>query len=205
MSDEGNLLVSIGARLAITRNELGLSQSALAAELGLSHRAYHSYERGTRAIPIEPLVEMNKKFDVDLSWILLGAKAARLEHDLSALKDFEIWLDRFIAERDLTIRAEKRGAIVERWYRSFIEGQEISSDEVRNWIDLEYSKPTTGSKYFIFSDVLFADPNEGNYYLDTLSVAENQAKVLNDIQKDIEDKPRDSTNPDIGCFEYQYE
>lgn len=136
MSDEGNLLVSIGARLAITRNELGLSQSALAAELGLSHRAYHSYERGTRAIPIEPLVEMNKKFDVDLSWILLGAKAARLEHDLSALKDFEIWLDRFIAERDLTIRAEKRGAIVERWYRSFIEGQEISSDEVRNWIDL---------------------------------------------------------------------
>ena len=56
-----------------------------------------------------------------------------------------------------------------------------------------------------FSDVLFADPNEGNYYLDTLSVAENQAKVLNDIQKDIEDKPRDSTNPDIGCFEYQYE
>jgi hypothetical protein len=55
------------------------------------------------------------------------------------------------------------------------------------------------------SDVLFADASENDYHLDTLSVAEEAAKVILSIQKDFADKDRDSTNPDIGCFEYQYE
>lgn len=56
-----------------------------------------------------------------------------------------------------------------------------------------------------FSDVLFEDVSENIYTLDSLSIAEEQAKVIISIQKDIADKERDSTKPDIGCFEYQYE
>jgi transcriptional regulator with XRE-family HTH domain len=134
--EDKNLLVSIGARLAITRNELGMSQAAMADALGLSPRAYHSYERGTRAMPVEPLVKMNSKFEVDLNWILLGLKAARVEHDLSALKEFEVLLDGLLVERKLILRGEKRAAIVERWYKSLIEGNEMPLAEIRNWIDL---------------------------------------------------------------------
>lgn len=136
MNEDENILVSIGARLAITRNELGMSQAALADAIGLSRRAYHSYERGTRSMPIEPLVMMNSKFEVDLNWILLGSKAARVEHDLAALKEFEVLLDGLLVERKLVIRGEKRGAIVERWYKSLIEGNEMPLAEIRNWIDL---------------------------------------------------------------------
>jgi len=131
-----DLLVKIGARLTIARNELGMSQASMADALGLSKRAYHSYERGARSIPIECLVTMNRKFGVDLNRILLGSAIARVEHDLKALKEFEISLDRFLIERNLKLRSEKRGAIVERWYASFLDGKETAQEELHNWIDL---------------------------------------------------------------------
>ena len=56
-----------------------------------------------------------------------------------------------------------------------------------------------------FSDTLFVDVSENTYELDTLSIAEERAKIISSIQKDFADRERDSTNPDIGCFEYQYE
>jgi hypothetical protein len=52
--------------------------------------------------------------------------------------------------------------------------------------------------------VLFADVDEDDYRLDTLSVAEEQAMPIS-ILKDLAGFDRDGTNPDIGCYEYQYE
>ena len=51
-----DMFIGIGARLAITRNETGLSQTDMAKEIGVSLRAYHSYEKGERGLPIEALV-----------------------------------------------------------------------------------------------------------------------------------------------------
>lgn len=51
------------------------------------------------------------------------------------------------------------------------------------------------------SDALFADPNERDFRLDTLSIAEGLAMPLPSITSDIEGKPRDLMMPDIGCFE----
>ena len=50
-----DFFTGIGARLAITRNETGLSQTEMAKEIGVSLRAYHSYEKGDRGLPIEAL------------------------------------------------------------------------------------------------------------------------------------------------------
>ncbi|MEO1380417.1 MAG: helix-turn-helix transcriptional regulator, partial [Pseudomonadota bacterium] len=50
-----NYLTALGARLAITRNEKALSQAKMAEALGMSLRAYQSYELGKRSIPIEAL------------------------------------------------------------------------------------------------------------------------------------------------------
>ena len=51
-------------------------------------------------------------------------------------------------------------------------------------------------------DMLFADPNEDNYHLDTLSIAEEQAKVINGIIIDLDGVARDNQKPDVGCYEY---
>ena len=52
-------------------------------------------------------------------------------------------------------------------------------------------------------DPLFADSNEDNYRLDTLSIAEGQARPLPGLKIDIDNNERDPSEPDIGCFEYQ--
>lgn len=52
-------------------------------------------------------------------------------------------------------------------------------------------------------DALFADPNEDDYHLDTLSIAEGMALPLPGIEIDLEGNRRDEAAPDIGCFEYQ--
>lgn len=53
------------------------------------------------------------------------------------------------------------------------------------------------------NDTLFAAPNEDNYMLDTLSIAEGQAKPLPGVGIDLDNNERDPSSPDIGCFEYQ--
>jgi hypothetical protein len=52
---------------------------------------------------------------------------------------------------------------------------------------------------------LFADPNEDDYHLDTLSIAEGVAIPFPGILIDLEGTERDAQKPDIGCFEYKYE
>lgn len=53
------------------------------------------------------------------------------------------------------------------------------------------------------SDALFVDPNDDNYFLDTLSIAEGQAQVISTIDTDLEGNERDAETPDIGVYEYQ--
>ncbi|SPH20353.1 hypothetical protein ASD8599_01089 [Ascidiaceihabitans donghaensis] len=129
-------LSALGARIAIARNELAVSQAKMAEVLGISLRAYQSYELGKRSIPVEALVKLHRKFDVDLNWILLGAESVRLEHDLAKLEEFEVALDKFLSDSETKLKSEKRGAIAARWYRSFLEGKEIAMDDVHTWIEL---------------------------------------------------------------------
>ena len=84
----------------------------------------------------EALVEMHRKFDVDLNWILLGVEAVRMKHDIAALEGFEVKLDRYLTEQKIRVKSEKRGAIVARWYQSHVEGREVPIDQVHTWIEL---------------------------------------------------------------------
>ncbi|MCB9082453.1 MAG: right-handed parallel beta-helix repeat-containing protein [Lewinellaceae bacterium] len=55
-----------------------------------------------------------------------------------------------------------------------------------------------------FSDKVFADVNEDNYRLDSLSIARRKGLPIllpRIINIDIEGKVRDAQNPDLGCFE----
>lgn len=134
--DSKGIFSAMGARLAIVRNELGLTQTAMAEAIGVSYRAYHSYEKGQRGLPIEALVAIDGRFDADVAWILLGTKAVRAAHDFDELKKIETSLDQHLNAEGINIRSEKRGAIVARWYQSHIEGREVTNDDVHTWIEL---------------------------------------------------------------------
>ncbi|MEZ5056208.1 MAG: right-handed parallel beta-helix repeat-containing protein [Saprospiraceae bacterium] len=51
-------------------------------------------------------------------------------------------------------------------------------------------------------DILFENPSEDDYHLDSLSIAEKQAIPIPGIGFDLEGVVRDNATPDIGCFEY---
>lgn len=136
LDGEARVAGGLGARMAIARNELGLSQARMAEALGMSQRAYQSYKTGKRSMPVEALVDMHRQFGVDLNWILLGVEAVRPGHDLATLEGFETALDRHLGATGIRLKSEKRGAIVARWYRSCLEGKEIPMDDVHTWIEL---------------------------------------------------------------------
>lgn len=133
--EDADLFAEIGARLAICRSEIGVSQAAMAEAVGVSHRAYHSYEKGKRGVPVEALVKMQFKYDVDIAWLLLGTKSIRAGHDFDALKRIETSLDKHLVSAGIRIKSEKRGAIVARWYESHVKGREVKDDEVHTWIE----------------------------------------------------------------------
>lgn len=49
---------------------------------------------------------------------------------------------------------------------------------------------------------LFLDIEEGDYHLDTLSIAEGMAEPIGTVLIDFDEVDRDITLPDIGCYEY---
>lgn len=55
------------------------------------------------------------------------------------------------------------------------------------------------------SDNLFVNESDGDYHLDTLSVAEGNAMPLPMLLVDLDNTDRDMDTPDVGCYEYLYE
>ncbi len=49
---------------------------------------------------------------------------------------------------------------------------------------------------------LFVDADEWDYHLDSLSIAQEQARPLVTIRRDLEGNDRDPESPDAGCYEY---
>ena len=87
----------------------------MADALGMSQRAYQSYESGKRSMPVEALVDMHRQFGVDLNWILLGVEAgcARAMIWRRWRGSRRRWT-RHLGATGIRLKSEKRGAIVAR-------------------------------------------------------------------------------------------
>ena len=57
-------------RLLSLREDRGLTQQRLADELHISQRAYSHYEKGTRQIPLEILIQISLFYDVSTDYLL---------------------------------------------------------------------------------------------------------------------------------------
>ena len=66
------LLVEIGDRLRMRREELGLTQKKAAKLLEMSETFYGEIERGNRRLSIERMILVHERMDVSLTWLLSG-------------------------------------------------------------------------------------------------------------------------------------
>lgn len=62
--------MTIGHRIAQKRKELGLSQEALGAELGVSRQAIYKWESDSSLPEVEKLVLLARRFEVSVGWLL---------------------------------------------------------------------------------------------------------------------------------------
>ena len=67
---ERDLDQKVGKNIAKTRKELGYTQIKLSEELGISRRAFGSYETGEHAVPIFILLRLKELFDVSFEMLL---------------------------------------------------------------------------------------------------------------------------------------
>lgn len=147
-----------------------------ASALGMSNFFCHNSDCSSRTI-----YRLNARFK---NSIIFGSQNDELElSDISEGKDPLLYNIKF---EDCIVRVQELLGFNNGQYANFLEDQcNPCLNATRN-------------------DKVFADPNEDDYHLDSLSVAIGQAKPIDFprvINIDLEGKMRDANNPDIGCYE----
>lgn len=61
-----------GERLQSVRKKMQLSQEDISTQIGISYRAYSSYERGDRKPPIDFLEKLAIQFNINLNYLIAG-------------------------------------------------------------------------------------------------------------------------------------
>lgn len=69
--------VTIGERIRARRLELGMSQSALAEELGITFQQIQKYERGVNRVAAATLLDICTALDVEIAALLPPRKGAQ--------------------------------------------------------------------------------------------------------------------------------
>lgn len=63
---------TIEKRIQSIRKKLKLSQEEISTQIGISYRAYSSYERGDRKPSLEFLALLFEKYNVNINYIIVG-------------------------------------------------------------------------------------------------------------------------------------
>lgn len=84
--------MAFGSRLQETRKFLKLSQDEIATQIGISYRAYTSYERGDRKPPLDFLEKLVDKYKINLNYLIAG------KGDMFIMADFEDSKDELLKE-----------------------------------------------------------------------------------------------------------
>ena len=94
--------MDIGKKIALCRKEAGLSQEALAAELGISRQAVSRWETGEAVPDTAKVIELSRIFSVTTDYLLLDeqekvSRAAGSNELMDALNRFYLWLKKLLA------------------------------------------------------------------------------------------------------------
>lgn len=70
--DSKEITNKYGENIKAVRKKLKLSQEEISTQIGITYRAYSSYERGDRNPSLEFLAALNKMYNVNLNYVITG-------------------------------------------------------------------------------------------------------------------------------------
>ena len=111
----------IGARLAQARRVSGLTQPALAAELGVTKRTVINYEAGV-TIPYKHLQKISELTHVRRDWLLHGSSGATDFGEVLERLDRALQENRALFEARAEMLQTQMELLLERWEAMRVEG-----------------------------------------------------------------------------------
>ncbi len=128
----------LGLRIKNIRKKRGITQEALAQEVGIAHQTLNKYEKGHRSPDSETLNQMAKALQCDPGWLLSGeGSPERAGAEERVTPDLELMADsiREIAEvfeaEDLHLPPEKFARLVILYYRDRLKDRGRKPDRGR--------------------------------------------------------------------------
>lgn len=107
--------LTLGQRIAAKRNELGLSQSALGEQLGVSRQSVFKWESDAAIPEIDKLIALSRLFGVSLDWLLgigdVPRTGAPESPEQQVTEEEKQALDRFIRQKAVLPRWMKMAAV----------------------------------------------------------------------------------------------
>ena len=123
---EAGRKILAGARVRRLRRELGLSQSGMASELGISASYLNLMERNQRPVTAQVLIRMAEAFNVDPR-SFAREEEARLQSELDEVLTDPIFRSHPVAKdelRELTSLAPSIAEAVQRLYSAYLDLKE---------------------------------------------------------------------------------
>ncbi|MEZ5692015.1 MAG: helix-turn-helix domain-containing protein [Rickettsiales bacterium] len=95
---DSNINILIGRNLRLRRIELGLSQEAVAREIGISFQQVQKYEKGSNVININRLMDFAEVLRTDIDYILKQSKTGKSDKHNDSYDNPNITSEREILE-----------------------------------------------------------------------------------------------------------
>ncbi len=105
---QDTLLIQMGKRLAMIRENSGLKQIPFAEALEVSQGGYNTYERGQREIPVRVLRALYTKFNVNPVWMMTGEGSPYNRDTVDLYHDVTNQVDAFIVRENCQVEPDKR-------------------------------------------------------------------------------------------------
>ncbi len=99
-------------------------------------RAYHSYEKGERGLPIEAIQHFNTAFERSADWLLFGIDAdTRGEISVSEYEVMANNLDQYTASEGILISTHNITKVRGMWLQSCKNGAPAPFEIIMAWVD----------------------------------------------------------------------
>lgn len=108
--------MEICQRLFEVRKELKKSQLQMAEELGISGTAYKTYEKGTKSLPLQIVIDLHEKYNISVSWLILGGGQMKDLPPVGLVRNAYLAAKTFQEECNLSMDLEEEANLIQKMF-----------------------------------------------------------------------------------------
>lgn len=104
----------------------------MAENLGISGTAYKTYEKGTKSLPLQVVVDLHRKYNISVSWLVLGSGQMKDLPPTKLVRNAYLGAKTFQEECNLNLTAEEEVLLIEKLFSQlYDEAYSIENDKFK--------------------------------------------------------------------------